>query len=123
MSNEQSSSNPNLDNEDHPLNLKLPEVYILKALQNGRQLFGMEIKLCIEQSCNYKMNFSSLYPKLTVLELKGLIVSTENNIPNPTRSSRRKFFKISAKGKKAIDEWELAYLSISQTVIPAPQGA
>ena len=102
------------------------ELLILKSLQSGRERYGLEIRKAIEESFNQRMNFSSLYPKLELLEAKGFVTSKEDDIERPERANtRRKYFKITGEGGKALNDWENAFNNVSNYQIPGlstPQG-
>lgn len=97
------------------------EIIILKSLQSGYKRYGLEIRKAIEDSFKQKMSFSSLYPKLEVLEAKGFIkVEEDNDEPEIRERTRRKYFKITGEGKEALNQWELAYNNVSNYIF---QGA
>lgn len=108
-------------------NLSQPEILILKSLQSGRRRYGLEIRSAIEDSFNRRFNFSSLYPKLDLLEAKGFIESEEGEDVLKTRAnSRRKYFRITAEGAKALDKWETSFDAVRAYQLPeqpAFQGA
>ncbi len=100
-------------------NLSQPEILILKSLQSGRRRYGLEIRSAIEDSFNRRFNFSSLYPKLDLLEAKGFVESEEDEDVLKTRAnSRRKYFKITAEGSKALNKWEASFAAVCVYQLP-----
>ena len=103
------------------------ELLILKSLQTGQRRYGLEIRSAIEDSFNRRFNFSSLYPKLDLLEAKGYVESEEGeDILKKRANSRRKYFTITAKGAEALEEWEKSFNAVSKYQLsqqPAFQGA
>jgi len=108
-------------------NLSQPELLILKSLQSGQKRYGLEIRSAIEDSFNRRFNFSSLYPKLDLLEAKGFVKSEEGEDVLKTRAnSRRKYFKITAEGSNALRNWEVSFTAVTSYQLPeqpAFQGA
>ena len=95
------------------------EILILKSLQSGRRRYGLEIRSAIEKSFDRRFNFSSLYPKLDLLEAKGFIESEEDEDVLKTRAnSRRKYFKITAEGSNALNKWETSFAAVSTYQLP-----
>ena len=96
-------------------NLSQPELLILKSLQSGKRRYGLEIRSAIEDSFNRRFNFSSLYPKLDLLEAKGYVKSEEDEDILKTRAnSRRKYFKITAEGSKVLRDWEASFTAVCE---------
>jgi PadR family transcriptional regulator, regulatory protein PadR len=93
--------------------LSQTEVLILKALQSGRKLYGLEIRKAIEESFGRKLNFSALYPKLELLDAKGFVKAEEgNDAPQKGTNARRKYFKITGSGSQVLSDWESAYAAV-----------
>lgn len=107
-------------------NLSHPELLILKSLQSGRRRYGLEIRSAIEDSFDRRFNFSSLYPKLDLLEAKGYVESEEGeDILKKRANSRRKYFRITAEGSKALEDWEVSFAAVGTYQLsqqPAFQG-
>lgn len=107
--------------------LSEPEILILKSLQSGRRRYGLEIRSAIEDSFNRRFNFSSLYPKLDLLEAKGFVESEEDvDVLGTRKNSRRKYFKITAEGSNALNKWEASFAAVCTYQLPeqpAFQGA
>ncbi len=102
------------------------ELLILKSLQSGHKRYGLEIRKAIEETFNQRMSFSSLYPKLEVLEAKGFIEANEEDSESEKRlKTRRKYFRITGEGSKVLKHWENAFATVSTYQMPdspIPQG-
>ena len=99
--------------------LSQPELMILKSLQSGHKRYGLEIRSAVEDSFNRRFNFSSLYPKLDLLEAKGYVKSEEGeDVLKKRANSRRKYFTITAEGRKALADWEASFIAVSEYQMP-----
>ena len=65
-------------------NLSNPELFILKSLQSGEALYGIQIRNHIEACFKRRLNFSTLYPKLDLLLAQGLIEVEEREDNSPS---------------------------------------
>ncbi len=100
--------------------LSQTEVLILKSLQSGQKLYGLEIRKVIEQTFGRPLNFSALYPKLELLQAKGFITDEDaHDTPNKQTNTRRKYFQITDAGAQVLSDWESAYTAVGNYV---PQG-
>lgn len=91
-------------------NLSYSEVLILKSLQSGKIRYGLEIRSAIQDSFERRFNFSSLYPKLDLLEAKGFIESEESeNVLKNRTNYRRRYFRITLKGSQILTKWEASF--------------
>ena len=100
-------------------NLSNPELFILKSLQSGEALYGIQIRNHIEACFKRRLNFSTLYPKLDLLLAQGLIEVEEREDNSPERpSGRRKYFKITGSGRAVLLEWESSYQSLGSYQYP-----
>ena len=99
--------------------LSEPEILILKSLQSGRRRYGLEIRSAVENSFNRRFNFSSLYPKLDLLEAKGFVESEEDaDVLGTRKNSRRKYFKITAEGSNVLNKWEASFVAVCTYQLP-----
>ena len=79
------------------------EEIILMILVGGER-YGREIRDAYEQRTRREMPYGSLYTTLDRMEDKGFIAGRLGD-PNPERGgNRRKFYKITAPGLKALNE-------------------
>ncbi|MBG1265521.1 PadR family transcriptional regulator [Nostoc sp. WHI] len=93
--------------------LSQAEILILKSLQSGRKLYGLEIRKAIEKTFGRAFNFSTLYPKLELLQAKGFIAGEESNDTlQKGTNARRKYFKITGTGSQVLSDWESAYTAV-----------
>lgn len=98
-------------------NLSQTEVLILKSLQSGRKLYGLEIRKVIEQTFGRRLNFSALYPKLELLQAKGYVTDEDgHDTPLKGTNARRKYFKITGAGNQVLSDWESAYTAVGNYV-------
>ena len=88
------------------MKISYTEILLLKTLQTKKELFGTQIQEQIEQAFGAKFSYSTLYPKLALLEAKGLVASRGET------KSRRKYYKITEEGKAKLNEWENAFASL-----------
>ena len=95
--------------------LSIPEILILRSLQSGQKRYGMEIRKTIEVCFERSFNYSSLYPKLSLLEANKLIICCDNNenITETKNILNRKYFKITIKGSKVLENWETSFASLA----------
>lgn len=70
----------------------------------GRESYGLEICQAFEETSGGKrrMSVGTLYPVLARLEAKGLVTSRMEE--NPNGGARRKYFRITPGGSKALHE-------------------
>lgn len=74
---------------------------ILSTLRHHER-FGLEILDAIEQCGGKRLGFSALYPNLKKLEEKGFVNSRWEEVPAADNKARRKFFKITGLGVRAL---------------------
>jgi DNA-binding PadR family transcriptional regulator len=84
--------------------LKLEEL-ILLAIAGKSEIYGLEIASAIAKASKDKvqLNYGSLYPYLNRLEKKGYISSRWEE-ENERKGARRKYYQITDKGTKSLDE-------------------
>ncbi len=87
------------------------EAMILGLLVNGEK-YGREIRDEYQRAAQQKMPLGSLYTTLDRMEQKGFIKSRLGD-SNPVRGgNRRRFFRITASGQRALDQFQLALNNI-----------
>lgn len=97
--------------------LKLPELIILKSLQLVDSRFGLEIRSAIDTEFAQKLSFSSLYPKLELLEAKGLIELEQVSETEVKASPNRKYYKLTPSGHQLLKQWEYAFNNLPDYVV------
>jgi PadR family transcriptional regulator, regulatory protein PadR len=70
----------------------------------GLELYGLQICKAFEESSQGKRNMSvgTLYPVMARLERAGLVTSRMED--NPNGRARRKYFRITINGSRALDD-------------------
>lgn len=99
--------------KDLSVDLSQVELWILKSLSAGRHRYGLEIRDAIEELFGRKISFSSLYPKLELLDAKGLIEIKEGNTSIEDAGRKRRYFAITNTGKSILEKWEDAYSDLA----------
>lgn len=90
-------------------NEKLPtvrEAVILGILVNGEK-YGREIRDAYVKQTSKGMPYGSLYVTLDRMERQGLIKPRMGDSPDERGGSRRKYFRITAKGHRSLDAFEI----------------
>ena len=85
---------------------------LLAILRIGEDAYGVPIAREIEQTGNRKVLVAAIYAALDRLEANGLVTSSYGD-PTPERGGRAKrFFKVTAKGLKAVKEAQRAFTAL-----------
>lgn len=90
-------------------NLSRLEEDVLAVLMGSREIYGLEIIKAVEEATGGKrrIGFGSLYPTLHGLEKKGFVKCRwGEETPEERGGARRKYYKITALGEKALREAE-----------------
>ncbi len=79
------------------------EMVILEALRRQNSQYGFKLKGAIESMLGRKQSFGGMYTTLHRVEEKGLVIAEWEDERNPG-GPRRKFYKLTPKGKEVCDE-------------------
>lgn len=84
------------------------ELVLLVVAALHDEAYGVSILGQLEDQLNKKVNISAIHVTLKRLEDKGLVTSRFGGITNDRGGRRKKFYVITAIGKKALDrQYEL----------------
>jgi len=78
------------------------ECAILSILVNGEK-YGREIRLEYEKNTKESLPIGSLYTTLDRMEEKGFVKSWEGNPLPGYAGNRRRYYKLTANGRRALD--------------------
>src|ERR687888_2803961 len=94
---------------------------MLAILRLGEDAYGVPIAREIEETGKRRVLVAAIYTALARLEDNGLVTSSYGD-PTPERGGRAKrFFKVTAKGLKAVKETQRAFTAL-WTGIPQLKG-
>lgn len=82
----------------------------------GQPLYGLQICKAIEEASggSQELKIGSLYPSLHRLEAKGLVFSyMEDKTINAGQGNRRKYYRISGKGARALNQRQMTRVNLS----------
>lgn len=93
------------------------ETMILSSLEKG-ETHGLEILRRLEEAgCGLlRLKEGSLYPALYRLEAQGLVVAVWEEGPNGRRGARRRFYRLTAKGKRALNKGREEWVVFARTI-------
>jgi PadR family transcriptional regulator, regulatory protein PadR len=92
---------------------------VLTVLRRGRELYGLEILDSLNDGRPHPLRFSSLYPALDRAVDRELLVWRWGDDDDKSRGARRKYYKITAKGNRALSAVEI-YRDQLRNPLPAP---
>lgn len=96
-------------------------IILLAVLRVGAKAYGVSIANEIEKTARRTVLLAAIYTALDRLEENGLVSSSYGD-PTPERGGRAKrFFKVTAKGLKAVKETQRSFVSL-WTGIPQLKG-
>src|SRR5690349_18489835 len=96
-------------------------IILLAVLRVGDKAYGVSIANEIEKTARRTVLLAAIYTALDRLEVNGLVSSSYGD-PTPERGGRAKrFFKVTAKGLKAVKETQRSFVSL-WTGIPQLKG-
>jgi len=99
------------------VNLSAQEETLLTVLLHSPALYGLEIKKAVADATNgrRRIGFGSLYPALHELEKKGWVKSHwGDERPAERGGARRKYYKITGLGERALQEAQAIRTSLAQ---------
>lgn len=104
--------------ESRPIKLSAVDEDILTALL-GREMYGLELLEVLNQERSIPIGFSSLYPGLQKLILRGFLDWRWGDESEVSGGARRKYFSVSSLGEKKL--WEIQKYRESLSIVrPRP---
>lgn len=83
------------------------EALILTVLRDGEK-YGLELREAHGRLAGRAMPLGSLYTTLHRMESKGLVRSRQGESESARGGNRRRWFRLTAKGVRGLDQWLLA---------------
>lgn len=84
------------------------ELILLMVAAHNREAYGVLILENLEEKLNKKVNISAVHVSLKRIEKKGFVESSYGGITNERGGRRKKYYAITALGKKVLDrQYEL----------------
>ncbi|MFT7149509.1 MAG: PadR family transcriptional regulator PadR [Nonlabens sp.] len=84
------------------------ELVLLMVAAYNREAYGVLILENLEEKLNKKVNISAVHVSLKRIEKKGFVESSFGGITNERGGRRKKYYTITALGKKVLDrQYEL----------------
>ncbi len=80
------------------------ELVLLTVASQHDQAYGVSIKESLEETLNKKVNISAIHVALKRMSDKGLVKSRFGGITRNRGGRRKKFYIITALGKRTIDQ-------------------
>jgi len=88
---------------DHSLG-EFEELVLLMVAAYNREAYGVLILENLEEKLNRKVNISAVHMALKRIEKKGFVESSYGGITNERGGRRKKYYAITALGKKVLDK-------------------
>ena len=88
---------------DHSLG-EFEELVLLFVAAYNKEAYGVMILEKLEERLNKKMNISAIHVALKRMENKGFVESDYGGITNERGGRRKKYYSITASGKKMLDK-------------------
>jgi PadR family transcriptional regulator PadR len=92
------------------------ELVLLMVAAMHNQAYGVAILENLEEKLNKKVNISAIHVALKRLENKGFVTSSYGGITTERGGRRKKFYVITAAGKKILDRQYSLRTSIYQQI-------
>ena len=92
------------------------ELILLNVAALHDEAYGVSILENLEQKLDKKVNISAIHVALKRLETKGLVNSRFGGITGDRGGRRKKFYVITAAGKKALDNQYAIRTSLYQQI-------
>ncbi|MEO1260635.1 MAG: helix-turn-helix transcriptional regulator [Bacteroidota bacterium] len=80
------------------------ELVLLTVAAQHDQAYGVSIKEALETSLEKKVNISAIHVALKRMQDKGLVTASFGGITQDRGGRRKKFYVITALGKKMLDQ-------------------
>ncbi len=100
---------------DHSLG-EFEELVLLVVAANHKEAYGVLILQQLEEKLNKKVNISAIHVALKRMENKGYVESKFGGITKERGGRRKKFYEITAFGKKVLDQQYELRTSIYQQI-------
>lgn len=92
---------------DHSLG-EFEELVLLMVAAYNREAYGVLILENLEEKLNKKVNISAVHMALKRIQNKGFVESSYGGITNERGGRRKKYYAVTALGKKVLDrQYEL----------------
>ena len=88
---------------DHSLG-EFEELVLLLVAAYNKEAYGVMILEKLEERLNKKVNISAIHVALKRMENKGFVESGYGGITNERGGRRKKYYSITANGKKMLDK-------------------
>ena len=88
---------------DHSLG-EFEELLLLMVAANNQKAYGVLLLEKLEEKLQKKVNISAIHVALKRLETKGFVHSSFGGITNERGGRRKKYYSITASGKKMLDQ-------------------
>jgi PadR family transcriptional regulator, regulatory protein PadR len=98
-----------MSKEEEDLSLSMWEKRLLTLLYGGKKFYGLQMVDAMEEIYKKRIGFSLVYPNLQKLEQRGFVVSEEGEESAAVSGAKRKYYKMTGKGEKALEEDEKNY--------------
>lgn len=92
------------------------EIVLLIVAVHHKEAYGVLIFKVIEEKLSRKVNISAIHVALKRLENKGYVTSRFGGISTVRGGRRKKFYEITALGKKILDQSYEARTSLYQQI-------
>lgn len=92
------------------------ELVLLTVAAQHDEAYGVSILESLEQQLDKKMNISAIHVALKRMDEKGLVQSRFGGITNDRGGRRKKFYVITALGKRVLDQQYALRTSIYQQI-------
>ena len=89
------------------------EALILQTLLS-QERYGLEIRNEVTRLEGKKMPLGSLYATLDRMARKGLLRSREGESVHVRGGNRRRYFQITAKGRRALDAYQIPFVKFRE---------
>lgn len=86
------------------MDLSTKQADLLLAI-GPHERYGLEINLAFKENTGRGMSLGAMYTQLERLEGRGLLKSREGEATHERGGNRRKYFKVSGKGQRALREF------------------
>ncbi len=100
------------------LGLSMWERRLLTLLGGGKKLYGLQMVDAMESIYKKRIGFSLVYPNLQKLEQRGFVISEEGEASSAVSGAKRKYYKITGLGTKALEEDEKNYEKMREWGMP-----
>ena len=93
---------------------KLPnqrEAVILRVLTGGEK-YGLQLRNAFRERTGRDIPLGSLYPCMDAMIASGFVTARHGPTDNENGGGRRRYYRITAPGRRALDEAEIMALAI-----------